>query len=179
MKKFINDRFFDDIDGSSCQYLHRRLILNMLKYLWEHVETETENYTVFNDKKEGEYKKWFKDKNGHLHIQCAYLNNKLEGGCSKWYRNGQLWVQCTHKNGKEEGEYKRWHDNGQLLERYICVNDKIEGEYKRWHSNGQLWEQRTYTNGKREGEYKMWCGSGQLSEHHFYTNGIATLSFTC
>ena len=120
MKKFVNDRFCDNIDGSSYQYLHGRLISNTLKYLWEHVETKTENYNVFDDKKEGVYQHCRNI--DQFWRQCAYANGKLEGEFKSWHKNGQLWEKCTYLNGKREGEHKTWSENGQLRGQWFYVN---------------------------------------------------------
>ena len=147
MEKFVNDRFCDNIDGSSYKYLHGRLISNTLKYLWEHVETKTENYTMFNDKREGEYKEW--SETGLLCIRSTYLNGKREGEYKSWYDNGQLYIQCAYLNGQREGEYKSWYDNGELQMLCNFINDKMEGECEWWFKNGQFFEQCTYVNDRR------------------------------
>ena len=148
MEKFINDRFCDNIDGSSYRYLHGRLILNALKYLWEHVETACENYIVFNGRREGEYKMWYK--NGQLLEQCTYANGKLEGEHKIWCENGQLWEQCAYLDGKEKGEYKSWYTNGQFFTQCTYVNGKLEGECKIWHRNGQFIKKCFYVNGEQK-----------------------------
>ena len=106
MEKFVNDRFCDDIDGSSYKHIHGRLILNTLKYLWKHVETKTENYTAFDDKKEGLYKAQHAD--GRQYMQCLYANNEQIGVCKQWFRYSGVWIQCNYVNGEYRGGYKVW-----------------------------------------------------------------------
>lgn len=126
MKKFISDRFCNNIDGSSYKHLHGRLVLNTLKYIWLHVETKTEKYTIFDDNLEGEYK--------------------------EWHKNGQLYEQCVFVNGDRNGEYRLWYDNGQLSKHCSYQNNKLHGEYKSWYKDDEhymLWTQCTYIDDKR------------------------------
>ena len=120
MEKFINNRFCDNTDGSSYPYLHRRLILNTLKYLWSHTKTAIINYNEFNEKIEGEYKEWYE--NGQLSKQSIYVNGKHHGGYKSWFRNDKLQMQCTYVDGKREGKYEYYYDCGQLWIQCTYIN---------------------------------------------------------
>ncbi len=83
-------------------------------------------FFIFNGKKEGEYKYYYK--NGQLASIYNYKNDNLEGERKTHYDNGQLYVVSNYVNNHKEGKYKRYSDNGQL--KTICnyKNDTIECE---------------------------------------------------
>ena len=80
-----------------------------------------EEYFIFNDKKEGEYKSYHS--NGW---ELSKDNSKL-GNLSSTNFHGQLHVVCNYINDKKEGEYKSYHSNGFLKEVCNYINDKKDG----------------------------------------------------
>ncbi len=64
---------------------------------------------IFNNKNEGEYKKYYG--NGKILELCNYNNNKIEGEYKSYHDNEQLWEICNLKNGKMKGEYKVYPEN--------------------------------------------------------------------
>ena len=85
---------------------------------------------IFNGKKEGEYKSYYRD--GQLEEICNYKNNNMEGEYKYYYKNGQIWGTRNYKNGKLEGEFIIYHENGQICEilNYKNGNLVIRLKYK-------------------------------------------------
>ncbi len=82
-----------------------------------------EEYFMLNGKKEGEYKRYYK--NGQLQLIGTYINGNEEGEEKWFYKNGQLWIICNYINHILEGEYKEYHESGELEKIYIYGNGKI------------------------------------------------------
>jgi hypothetical protein len=101
-------------------------------------------YILPGNIREGLYQQYGKD--GHLHEQFSYINNKTEGLYQYWYRNGQLFDRYNYVNGQIEGLYQSWYFGGQLKEKCYYVNDKKEGSYQKWFENGALEIKRNYVN---------------------------------
>jgi antitoxin component YwqK of YwqJK toxin-antitoxin module len=79
-------------------------------------------YFIFNNKREGEYKDYYK--NGQLYEIVNYKNNNLEGEHKQYWVNKQLSVIYNYKNNKKEGKYKGYQNNGELYMTFNYKNDK-------------------------------------------------------
>ena len=141
-------------------------------YIYENVTKvnkygDKEEYTNRYGKKDGEYKMWYRGKDGlrdnlQLWIHQYYKEGELEGEYKWWYPNGQLSEQCFYKKGKFEGEYKSWHEHGKLQCQCYYKEGKCKGEYNSWYENGQLEYQAYYKEGERNSEYTAWHPNGQM-----------------
>jgi antitoxin component YwqK of YwqJK toxin-antitoxin module len=109
------------------------------------------------------------NKNGRRE-EYTLKDNKLEGEYKQWYPNGQLSSRGYYKEGKPEGEYNWWGPKGNLSSKSYYKEGKPEGEYKGWYDNGKLRIQYYYKEGKKEGEYKEWDYKGILNKHYLYKN---------
>ena len=96
--------------------------------------------------------------------------NKKHGEYKKWYRNGVLAIKCTYNYGKIEGECKEWYDNGKLDRQRIYKDGIMNGEYKKWQPNGELRIECYYKDGYREGVYRSWK-RGVLTSYCMYVKG--------
>jgi len=86
-----------------------------------------EKYFIINNKKEGEYVKYYE--NGNIYIECSYVNGKLDGEYIKYYIDGQIEEKYNYTNGILESIFD--YENGKIISKYkYCYKnneiDKIE-----------------------------------------------------
>ncbi len=111
-----------------------------------------EEFYQTNGKRDGEYKRY--SENNELEIICTYIDNKIEGKCTKYYYNYPIYKEvCNFKNNKMEGEYISYFHNGKIA--MICnyKDDKLEGKCTFYYKNGNIEISCNYVDNKLDGEY--------------------------
>ncbi len=73
---------------------------------------------------------------GPLFMSANYLNNKLEGKCTTYFKNGTIKSVSYYKDGKITGDYYGYSINGNLLIYEQFKDLKLHGLSKRWCMNG-------------------------------------------
>ena len=137
-------------------------------------------YNFIDDKKDGEYKSFFKD--GELHIHSFYKLDKLHGEYKKWgksffQRNKRfIMIHTNFREGLRHGEYKEWFNNSsryQDVMLYHCHYKLgiLDGEFKKWNKTGELLIHCYYKDGELDGEYLEWYRDGSLRIKTFYKEG--------
>jgi antitoxin component YwqK of YwqJK toxin-antitoxin module len=87
-------------------------------YISTHIKTATEEYTLIDGNKEGEYKKYYKS--GALYIHCTYHRDLLHGKYLRYNESGDIEIQGFYNNGVKHGEFKlgkeiQTYRNGKLI----------------------------------------------------------------
>lgn len=116
-------------------------------------ETKAEEGEYIDDRKEGEWTKYYEDGKSIKLIGC-YVNNKPRGNYQKFWPDGKLReIGCYDKN-KNYDSLKRWYENGQL-------------EYEAWFNE----------NGKEHGTVRYYHPNGNIEFNYFAIDGIPNNSF--
>ncbi len=150
-------------------------------------------WTVVNDKKEGDYKEYFE--NGNLKKEMHYKNGLEEGrqvtyfpnGNIKeeiemyrgrrqgeervYYESGELYKVTTYKNNRRDGPALVYRKTGLLQRESNFKNGRLSGVRKDFWLNGQISTVAKYQNGKLHGEFKTFSPEGKLLKVSYYKNG--------
>lgn len=103
------------------------------KYHTRRIHTELETYHVLLPRGwyHGSYEAYYPSNGRRKHVQCTYMEGKLEGKYERWHQNGKKALECMYKEGKVVGEYRLWNEAGTLVSHY----KDYETEHK------ESWEQ--------------------------------------
>lgn len=148
-----------------------------------------EHKLIENDKRIGEYKKWYE--NGQLSEMGTYISEMQRNGeWLEFYKDGSKKIEAEFKNGdflihncwNEKGEQILKSGTGVYIYEYSVFEgliEKNEQEYKNYKRDGK---QSTYSNGiltlyqemfegKQHGLTKSYDGDGKLEEEIIYEHG--------
>ncbi len=139
-------------------------------YLYCDYETQVldEEYYIFNEKKEGLYKKYYP--NGNIRKLCYYINDEKNGECIKYSDNGNVVCIINYVNGIKHGKYVEYYFNGNLETEVNYCNGILQGEYKIYYDNQQLKEIGYYTDGVIQGIRQMYYKNGYISKILTFTS---------
>ena len=84
-----------------------------------HYKSNLCEFTVVNDKQDGEFKSWWED--GQLAVHCTFKDGLLNGEYEYWWSNSQMYVQSSYINGK----YYHYDESGKLIVKEYYTKGKI------------------------------------------------------
>jgi TonB family protein len=96
------------------------------------------------DFKTGDFRYWYE--NGQSHIECNFLNNKLNGDYVEYYENGQPRVSRRYAGGVIDGVEKTWSLTGLLSKVVEYRHGARHGRFMTYYENGQLTRKDIYKN---------------------------------
>jgi antitoxin component YwqK of YwqJK toxin-antitoxin module len=96
---------------------------------------------------------------GALIQGTSYVNGKVNGTATEWYRNGQKKVEKNIVDDKLNGTVIVWYECGQKKGEMGYVDGKQNGKGTGWHENGLKSLEVNFVNGKRVSK-KNWDEKG-------------------
>lgn len=124
---------------------------------------------VFNKQFEGQWKYYHEDSPVIMTVE-SYLNGKLNGLRSVFFKSGKIAEESEYKNGLRFGLYKSYAENGIILEESTYVNGQYEGEAVYRDVENNIAGKGVYKNGKKVGLWKLLEG-GKLREVNMDNQG--------
>ena len=107
----------------------------------------------------------------------TYINNKLNGEITSFYRDGTTESEITFANGLRSGSYKYWDSEGKLEEEGAYLKDNLHGLILRWYTTEQLSSIAMFSSGKLQGLLRVFSPSGSTMKEGYYFNGLPVVIF--
>ncbi len=148
-------------------------------------------YTLIDGKKEGDFKRYGKDKlikkegkykndqkigewkfykEGTLHNTVTYIDGEKEGIATYYHNNKKLYT-WTYRNGKSEGSNKKYYKDSILKFEGTYKNGKLEGKSIEYYKKGTLKFVTNYKEGKLHGPYIKYWENEKIMAQGTYANG--------
>lgn len=105
---------------------------------------------------------WFYE-DGTMEAQSTFVNDKLEGLVSEYYKNGQIKTKTHYSNGKKNGTNSNFHESGSQISEENWKNDLKDGAFIKYGTNGTKSIEEFYVENKRHGELKQYDQDGRLA----------------
>lgn len=123
-----------------------------------------------NNRKEGSWKKYYP--NGKVEHVLNYLNGKLDGIATFYYKNGKKKEEGTWKKNRWVGEYKYFYKTGGLRNEWkYNETGKRTGIQRYYYENGQVKLEGAWENGKESGPIVEFYDDGSVKSERFFMNG--------
>ena len=110
--------------------------------------------------KQGWYKRYYPS--GELNEEAQYVDNKLDGLRTIFFKNGKTQVIENHTDGKFEGLYQSFHNNGNLYQEGVYTDNVMNGEWKLYYNTGDLRETVYFIDNQENGPFKEYYQNGNL-----------------
>ena len=107
----------------------------------------------------------------------TYVNNKLHGKMTSFYRDGRTESEITFANDLRSGSYKYWDSDGNIEEKGAYLKDKLHGLVLRWYTTEQLSSTAMFSSGKLQGLMRIFSPSGSIMKEGYYFEGLPVVIF--
>jgi antitoxin component YwqK of YwqJK toxin-antitoxin module len=147
------------------------------KYISYHHSTGRKSLEEYfmDGKLDGLRTTWFK--NGQKKFKGTYKDDIPEGSYTIWYENGQKKYEGNTKDNKRDGLSTNWYEDGQKSSETFYKDDKVDGLFIKWYESNELYENEqkkyegTYKNGIQDGLWTWWYGNGKKKNEGTYKDG--------
>lgn len=112
------------------------------------------------------YENYPQEKN--LGKQGHYLNGKMTGVWTWYYKDGKIKRESEYSENKKNGKTTYWYKDGQKQSEAYYKFDSLDGESVWFHQNGKKKKEAIFNNGKLISG-KEWDENGNLIQGSFST----------
>ena len=122
-----------------------------------------------NQKKNGLWKYYLKQKNNPLISTETYLNGELDGESVTYYpETGNRTEVVSYKNGKKDGELLKYFPDGTLMTKSYYKDGLPDGSFVHYHIDGKIQIEGNYSKGIQIGEWKYFDDKGNLVDEEAF-----------
>lgn len=162
-------RFFDDTKAGSV-IATREFAPDGSAYttFYDQKKNKVSEGKVVNKQYEGLWK-YYHEASPAIMTTENYVNGKLEGKRTVYYKSGKLAEETTYKAGIKNGAYKKYADNEKnvVLEAVTYNNGKLEGAGVYYNPDGSLASKGNFVNDEKKGVWEFYT-DGKLAKKESY-----------
>lgn len=129
-----------------------------------------ESYKIDTDSlKQGESRSY--DDEGKIFDVSNFVNGKLSGKRTIYYKSGTIDTEENYDNGVLNGNYTQYYENGNVMQRGSYNHGVLEGVVITNFENGTKKETVTFKNNIEEGPFVEYHDNGKKQWEGTYRNG--------
>ncbi|MCL2390012.1 MAG: hypothetical protein FWD54_02720 [Endomicrobia bacterium] len=117
-------------------------------------------------------KYYVKYRNGQIHYEGSFLNNKPNGVFKTYSPEGKIIATDTYSDGKLTGTSIMYYASGEKFAEFSYDNGKLNGKSNVYKKDGSLITDVNYRNGLMHGTLEVFYESGELCFAAYFSDGI-------
>lgn len=135
------------------------------------------NYIDINGKKQGYWKKKYKNEN--IAYEAYFRNDKIYGEYKRYYETGAIQALVKYDKAGNFGRAILYYDDGIKMAEGNYINQNVkDSTWKYYTTDGVLIIEETYKNSKKNGISKRYFRNGKVSQSVPWENGVINGVYT-
>lgn len=128
------------------------------------------NQTDAQGRKQGEWKKYYDNKNTQLRYQGQFKDDVPVGTFIYYHENGKQMAETVFQGNTGNSYTKLFDETGKLMGEGPYIGQQRDGLWKFYNEKGKLIQEERYNKGIKNGVWTTYYADGKIAEMFSYVN---------